>query len=202
MPPTKSHEDRFGAGYFDRFYESKKTRVHGKARVAQLCRGVTGMIAWFGGDLHAVLDVGAGPGLWRDWFAAHRKDTRYTSTDVSPYACERYGHVQRDIARWRGEEQYDLIVCQGVLQYLTDAEAAQAIENLGAMSRGFLYLEAITARDMREACDQVATDTAVHLRTAAWYRKRLEKHFDAVGCGLYYLKEGPLVFYELERGGR
>lgn len=195
-------KERFDAAYFDRFYESKKTRVHGKAQVARLARGVTELIAWFNGDLHAVLDVGAGPGLWRDWFAAHKKGVRYVSTDVSPYACERYGHVQRDIARWRGRERFDLVICQGVLQYLPEEDAARAIDNLAAMCRGFLYLEAITARDLREACDREATDVAVHLRTGAWYRKRLGAHFKQIGCGLYYVKDGPLAFYELEQAGR
>ena len=41
-----------------------------------------------------------------------------------------------------------------------------------------------------------------NLRTGAWSRKRLTKHFEAVGCGLYHRKDGPVVFYELERGGR
>src|SRR5690348_5635869 len=98
----------FGPEYFDRFYESRATRVHGKQEIARLARGVTGMIGWLGGDLHAVLDVGAGPGLWRDWFAAHMKETRYLSTDVSEYACQRYGHEQRDIARWRSKSRFDL----------------------------------------------------------------------------------------------
>jgi hypothetical protein len=194
-------EERFGAAYFDRFYESKKTRVHGKERIGHLCRGITEMIAWFDGDLRNVLDVGAGPGLWRDWFKKHKPEVRYVSTDVSAYACQRYGHEQRDIARWRGRERFDLVVCQGVLQYLGEDDAAAAIENLGAMTRGFLYLEAITQRDMREACDLEVTDVDVHTRTGDWYRERLGAHFQPVGCGLFVQKRSSLVFYELERGG-
>jgi predicted TPR repeat methyltransferase len=191
----------FGPEYFDRYYESKATRVYGEREIARLARGVTGMIAWLGGDLRAVLDVGAGTGLWRDWFAAHKSRVRYLSTDVSTYACERYGHEQRDIARWRGRERFDLVVCQGVLQYLPTADAEAAIDNMAAMCRGFLYLEVITARDLREACDTERTDVAVHARPGSWYRARLGEHFTTLGCGLYYRKGGPLVFYELEHGG-
>ncbi len=90
-------------------------------------------------------------------------------------------------------------MCQGVLPYLADDAAASAIDNLGAMARGFLYLEAITKTDFEEICDQQLTDGDVHLRAAAWYKKRLGEHFVNVGSGLYYVKRGPLRFYELER---
>jgi hypothetical protein len=189
----------FGADYFDRFYESPATRVYGEREIGRLARGVTGMIGWLGGDLNAVLDVGAGTGLWRDWFAAHRPHVRYRSTDTSAYACERYRHEQRDIARWRAREKFDLVVCQGVLQYLADEDAERAIENIAGMCRGFLFLEVVTQRDLRETCDTTRTDVAVHARTGAWYRMRLRQHFTMLGCGLHYAKSGPLVFYELEQ---
>ncbi len=191
-------KERFDAGYFDRFYGSRKTRVHGKARVARLARGVTEMIAWFGGDIRSVLDIGAGAGLWRDWFAENKRSVRYVSTDASAYACERFGHTQRDIAHWCGRERYDLVVCQGVLPYLSNDDAARAIENIAGMSRGFLYLEAITARDVRDICDREATDVTVKKRTGAWYRARLGEHFVRLGCGLFYRTTGPLTFWELE----
>jgi predicted TPR repeat methyltransferase len=189
----------FDADYFDRFYESKETRVYGPREVARLARGVSGMIGWFGGDLRSVLDVGAGIGLWRDWFKKRRPKVRYRSTDVSPYACERYGHELRDITKWRARERFDLVVCHGVLQYLGDEDAERAIANMAAMCGGFLYLEVVTARDLREACDTSRTDVEVHTRTGAWYRARLREHFTILGCGLYYRRTGPLVFYELEQ---
>ena len=192
--------ERFDAAYFERFYESRKTRVYGRAQVAHLARAVRDWIAWFGGDLRAVVDVGAGTGMWRDWFRRHHPGVAYVSTDVSAYACERYGHEQRDIARWRARDKFDLVVCQGVLPYLSDADCVAAIDNLGAMTRGFLYLEAITTRDLRDVCDKTRTDHAVRPRSGAWYRRELGRHYIPVGCGLYYVKTGPLHFYELERG--
>jgi hypothetical protein len=195
-----SADAQFDETYYRRYYEDSRTRVHDAAKIAHLARGVTEMVQWYGGRLDSVLDVGAGAGLWRDWFAKHRPQSKYRSTEFSAYACEAYGHEQRDISRWRARERFDLIVCQGVLQYLTDTDCASAIENLGVMARGFLYLEAITKKDFEEVCDQGKTDGAVHLRRASWYRARLGAHFLPVGSGLYYSKRGPLQFYELERG--
>jgi hypothetical protein len=188
----------FDAAYYGRFYESTKTRVHGAPEVSHLAAGITSMLAWWGADLRNVLDVGAGTGLFRDWFRQHRPDVKYRSTEYSAYACAKYGHEQRDIASWRDKGRFDLVVCQGVLPYLDNASAARAIENLGAMTRGFLYLEAITARDLRDVCDQELTDVQVFPRSGSWYRTRLDAHFVCVGGGLYYAADGPLSFYELE----
>jgi hypothetical protein len=189
----------FDAAYFRRFYESRRSRVYGKEQIDQLARGVTGFVGWFGGDLEDVLDVGAGTGLWRDWFHENLPDVRYRSLDVSAYACEQYGHERRDISAWRARDRFDLVVCQGVLPYLDDGACDRAIANMGAMCRGFLYLEAITARDLRDVCDRSRTDVTVHARPAAFYRRLLARHFEPVGCGLYHVKAGDIVFYDLER---
>jgi len=188
---------RFDEAYYHRHYAGR-SRVHSAREIARLATGVTGLCDWLGVELSAVLDVGAGPGLWRDWFRRHRPRTRYRSTDVSPYACGRYGHERRDISRWRSRERHDLIVCQGVLQYLDDAAAARALENLGAMARGLLYLEAITAGDLAEVVDREATDLSIHARTGAWYRRRLAPAFVQVGAGLWAARRASLPLYELE----
>jgi len=188
----------FDAAYFDRFYERKQTRVYDAKKVEDLARGVISMIRWLGGDVRTVLDVGAGAGFWRAYLKTNEPRVRYTSIDASPYACERYGHEQRDIARWKSGERYDLIVCQGVLPYLSDDDATRALENIGAMAAGFLYLEAITKRDVRDVCDLDKTDARIHERDGAFYLQTLRAHFVRVGCGLYYARRGPLRFYELE----
>ncbi len=188
---------RFDEAYYRRHYAGR-ARVHSAREIARLAEGVTGLAAWLGVEIERVLDVGAGPGLWRDWFRRHRPRVRYRSTDVSPYACARYGHERRDVSRWRSRERHDLVVCQGVLQYLDDAAAARAVDNLGAMCRGLLYLEAITARDLAEVVDRDATDLAVHGRPGAWYRRRLDRHFVQVGAGLWAARRAGLALYELE----
>jgi predicted TPR repeat methyltransferase len=190
----------FDASYFRRFYESRRSRVYGGEEIDDLARGVTGFLRWFGCDVERVLDVGAGTGLWGRWFRAHLPEVQVRSLDVSEYACAKYGHERRDISAWRGRSRYDLVICQGVLPYLEDRACARAIANMAAMCRGFLYLEAITARDLRDVCDRGRTDTRVLARPASFYRRLLARHFEPVGCGLYHVRGGDKLFYELERG--
>ncbi len=192
---------RFDAAYFRRFYCSRRSRVYGPEQIENLAHGVSGFVQWFGGELDRVLDVGAGTGLWRDWFRANMPAVEYRSIDVSEYACATYGHEHRDIATWRGRRKYDLVVCQGVLPYLEAAACERALANMAAMCRGFLYLEAITARDLRDVCDRSSTDTRVHARPASFYRRALARHFEPIGCGIHHVLGGDKLFYELERGG-
>ena len=133
---------------------------------------------WFGGEIGSVLDLGAGTGLWKDWFREHMPERALPVVDVSEYACKRYGHERRDISRWRAREKFDLVVCQGVLPYLDDEACDRAIANMAAMCRGFLYLEAITSRDLREVVDRARTDVTVRSRPATFYRRLLARHFE------------------------
>jgi len=189
---------RFDDAYYRRFYVDPATRVYTRRRHASLVAGVVSLIEWFGGELATVLDVGAGLGWWGAWLARHRRKTRVVSTELEPEICERYGHVQADITRWRLGERFDLVVCQGVLPYLDDAGATRAIENLAAMSGGFLYLEAITKEDFRGSIDAQRTDLRVTLRSAAFYRRLLKPHYQEVGGGLFAARSSELPFYALE----
>ena len=190
----------FDASYFRSYYESRRSRVYGSEQIADLARGVTGFVQWFGGRIDRVLDVGAGTGLWGDWVRASLPEASYRSIDVSEYACTKYGHEHRDISRWRARTKFDLVICQGVLPYLDEEACTKAITNIAAMCRGFLYLEAITDRDLRDVCDRSRTDITVHARPATFYRRLLARAFEPVGCGLHHIKGGEQVFYELERG--
>jgi hypothetical protein len=126
-------------------------------------------------------------------------EVSYRSIDLSEYACAKYGHERRNIATWRARQKFDLIVCQGVLPYLDDGACRRAIANIASMCRGFLYLEAITARDLRDVCDRRRTDVRVLARPKAFYRRALAPHFEPLGCGLHHVRGGSILFYDLER---
>jgi hypothetical protein len=56
----------------------------------------------------------------------------------------------------------------------------------------------LTREDWDERCDRRRTDSAVHLRTADWYRRRFERHFVNTGGGLFLSSRSPAVPWELE----
>jgi trans-aconitate methyltransferase len=159
---------------------------------------VVGLCEWWGLEVRRVLDVGAGPGYWRDWLQAQRPGVEYVGIDVSEHACRRWGHARADIAVWTPPAPCDLVVCQGVLQYLDDPACAAAIANLAAATSGVLYLEVPTVADRATVLDTAATDLDVHWRTGAWYRRRLGRWFRPAGAGLWVRSGSGVLLYELE----
>jgi hypothetical protein len=197
-PKAQAARNTFDLAYYDRFYVDPKTRVDDEAHHAQLATFVVTLIEWSGVEIERVLDVGAGVGRWGAWLRRNRPSVEVVSTELDEEVCKRFGHERRDISSWRDRRRYDLVICQGVLPYLDDDAAERALENLAAMCRGFLYLEAITAKDLDEVCDRSRTDLRVHARKGSWYRARLRRHFVEVGAGLFYVKDGDVAFFELE----
>jgi SAM-dependent methyltransferase len=189
---------QFDARYYDRYYRSKRTRVTSPREIQTLGRFVCGYLGYMGLPVRRVLDAGCGLGYWRSVVAQHYPRARYTGIELSEYLCRELGWTQASIAEYRGRGSFDLVICQGVLQYLNDRDAAAAIENLGRLCRGALYLEALTAEDWRDHCDRDCTDGAVHLRKDVWYRTRLLRHFRACGGGVFLHKDAAPVLFTLE----
>ncbi|MBX3127165.1 MAG: class I SAM-dependent methyltransferase [Polyangiaceae bacterium] len=192
---------RFDEAYYHRFYENPKTRVIAPEEHAHLAQFVFSFAAYNHVEVKTALDIGAGVGLWKDWIKKNAKGVTYTGTEVSQSMCKKHGYQHRDIARWRDRKKYDLIVCQGVLQYLPDPDVAPAIANIAAMSRGLVYMEVTTRHDLRERCDTARTDNDIHIRNGSYYRGILSKHLTSVGCGLWWSKEREAPFFELETAG-
>jgi SAM-dependent methyltransferase len=189
---------RFDEAYYQRFYEDPKTQVYTAEDHDALASFIFAFARWNQLSIKSVLDIGAGVGHWKRWLEVNAEDVRYTGTEVSKAMCKRFGHQNRDIARWRDRKKHDLIVCQGVLQYLPDPDIAPAIANIAAMAKGLVYLEITTRGDLRENCDLSRTDQDIHVRNGSYYRGILTKHFITVGCGLWWPKDVPAPFYELE----
>jgi SAM-dependent methyltransferase len=189
---------RFDEAYYHRFYENPATRVYGPEEHAHLCQFVFSFAKWNRLEMKTALDIGAGIGLWKSWIAANEKGIKYTGTEVSQAMCKKHGLQHRDIARWRDRKKYDLIICQGVLQYLPDPDVAPAIANIAAMAKGLVYIEVTTRSDLRDNVDKTRTDTDIFIRNGSYYRGIFAKHLITVGCGLYWPRDKTSPFYELE----
>lgn len=187
---------QFNADYYKRFYG--RGGVHDKKRIAQLGSAVHNMCAWWGVAPKSVLDIGAGPGLWRDWYRENFPNVRVTSTDVSEYACEKFGHQLSDISQWTPPRTFDLVICHGVLQYPDDASVEAAVENIATATRHVLYLEIPTLLDFQTIVDPSSTDMEVHQRPGDWYRELLDPYFVQAGAGLWVRRGGGVLLYELE----
>jgi len=195
--------ERFDADYYRRFYLDRSTRVSDRAAIAKLARFVAGYVAYLDLPVRAILDVGCGLGHWQAAAARLWPRARYFGVEISDYLCRRHGWFQGSIvdldpSRLRRGGTFDLVVCQGVMQYLDDRQAATAIANLGRWCTGALYLEALTKADWERHVDRQRTDGAVHLRAGGWYRRRLDRHFLACGGGLFVSKAAGVTLFELE----
>jgi chemotaxis methyl-accepting protein methylase len=144
--------------------------------------------------------VGCGIGLWREVIEREFPGAEYEGMEVSEYLCDLHGWRRGNIADFRSRKHYDLVICQGVLQYLDAAEAKRAMENLAQACRGALYLEALTREDWDNVADQSRTDGDTHLRSARWYRKELRPKFAHVGGGVWLSPRAEVPLYELEKG--
>jgi SAM-dependent methyltransferase len=173
--------NRFDAGYYAKWYnDAERADIAGRA-----LRFVLSYIDHMDTEIDTVLDLGCGVGLWKKALARQARGVRYTGVEVSPYLCKKYGWHKGDASSYSPGRSFDLVVCQGVLQYLPDQECAQAIENLARLAKRFLYLEVLTTGDAEEVCCPEGTDFEVHVRDAAWYARRINRHFVNLGGGLY-----------------
>jgi hypothetical protein len=119
-----------------------------------------------------------------------RPSIHYQGVDPSPYAVARFGRrrniLRGDVASLDTlplRDGYDLVVANGVLNYLEPDELRDALPRLLRRADGMLYLEIFTD------ADDVTGDTRFrHLESPAWYR-RLLRDAGLVGLGMHcYLR--------------
>lgn len=189
----------FDQAYYQRFYKDRRTRVADRKSCERLAGFVFAYLDYLRLPVERVLDLGCGTGLWRREVRQRHPDAIYVGVEKSAYACRRYGWEWGSVVDYRAREDFDLVICQGVLQYLEDDEAEAALENLPRLAKSALYLEFLTTEDWERNCNQEKTDGQVHLRSVTWYRKRLRRHFRNCGGGLFLAKGSPAVLYEIEK---
>jgi SAM-dependent methyltransferase len=188
----------FNEAYYRKYYQDPRTRVGDRKGCRALANFLFAYLKYLQVPVASVLDLGCGIGLWRDEVLRHRSAARYVGVENSAHACRKYGWEQGSVTDYRPAEDFDLVLCHDVLQYLDDGEAEAAMRNLAGLAKSALHLEVLTAEDWANNCDQEKTDGGVHLRGAAWYRERLKPRFFACGGGLFLARNTPAVLYELE----
>jgi len=192
---------RFDEDYYRRFYADPATRSVTVAEVRRQVAFVAAYLRHMELPVRRILDLGCGLGLMREPLASAFPSARYTGVEWSEHLCQRLGWEHGSVVDYPGRGRYDLVICHDVVQYLADSDAGRAIDNLGRLTRGALYLGVLTREDWERNCDRERTDGQVHLRAARWYRRRLARHFVAAGGGMFLAREAPVVLWELETAG-
>lgn len=195
MPDTAT---RFDRAYYDRFYRNPETRAASEHDAKIEAQFVAAYLRHLDVEVERIVDVGCGLGRMLNALAGLFPGTVVHGVDPSDYVCRRYGWERAALPDFAPQRPFDLVVCQDVLAYLDDSEAAAAIVTLGRIARRALYFGALAAEDLA-LCNPARTDTDVYLRPASWYRRRLARRFEAVGGGLWLKKPVDAVIWTLDR---
>lgn len=189
----------FDASYYARYYFDKKTKVADRQHVERLGTFVSSYLKYLRVPVHRVLDVGCGVGLWRDIVARHFPHARYQGVEVSEYLCGRYGWERGSVVDYQAREPFDFVICQGVLAYLSPIDLKRALRNLGTLSHGALFVEAVTLEDYEnDIVDEELTDPLLFRHRAEVYRRGLSSKFKGLGGGLWLNRRADVPLFSLE----
>ena len=192
----------FDEAYYQRFYFDKKTSVVDPAHMERLGAFVCSYLQYLRVPVLRVLDVGCGIGLWKDMVTRHFPQAHYQGVEFSPYLCERYGWQQGSVVDFATSEPFDFVICQGVLPYLSPPDLQAALLNLGRLSRGALYVEAVAREDYeQDIIDEDLTDHRIFRHRASLYRRGLGENFVELGGGVWLSRRAGLPLFALEHAG-
>lgn len=170
--------ETFDQAYFDKWYRDPRHRVRTTAERARQVRFVVAAAEQFlERPITSVLDVGAGEGHWEPVLRALRPRIRYVGVDPSEHAVRRYG-ARRGIRLGSIETldtltlpaDFDLVLCVGMLYYLTSRQFRRGVRALHAHCGGLAYLELFTADDVLDGDLPMGT-----ARSGAWYRREMAR---------------------------
>ena len=179
---------RYDQSYYHRWYRNPRTRVitpGDTKRKASLALSAAEYM--LGRPVRTVLDVGAGEGAWLPALRALRPGLRYTGVDPSEYVVRRFG--KRRNIHWGTfgaldevgllSGTYDLVVCCGVVNYLTKRELERGLEVIAAMLAGVAFIEVWTT------ADAVVGDRRQWTEHTAQYYRRIFRRAGLIACGMH-----------------
>ena len=178
---------RYDDTYFHRWYRDPRTRVimpSDTKRKAHLALSAAEYM--LERPVRTVLDVGAGEGAWRSALKAIRPAVRYVGVDPSEYVVRRFGR-RRNIVRGsfgglaeaRLPGTFDLVVCCGVVNYLSRTELERGLAAIADLLVGVAFIEVWTTAD-----DVVGDRRGWHEHSPPYYRK-LFRRAGLVACGMH-----------------
>ena len=189
----------FDEAYYQRYYFDKKTSVADPGHVQRLGDFVCSYLQFLRVPVRRVLDVGCGIGLWREALSKHFPNAQYNGLEYSGYLCQRYGWERGSVVNYRSAEPFDLVICQGVLPYLSAADLQTALHNLGTLCKGALYVEAVAREDYEQGTiDEDLTDPRLFRHRAALYRRGLSHGFIELGGGVWLSRKAEVPLFALE----
>jgi SAM-dependent methyltransferase len=197
-PDPAAEPVRFGREYYRRYYLDSRTAVVTRAETRARARLIAALTTHAGITVRRILEAGCGTGMLRAALRPLLPRASYVALESSEYLCRRYGWTSGRIESYRAQRPFDLVICYDVLQYLEDAAAARSLSNLGRLCRGVLYFSALTRFDYTHNCDRSRTDADVRLRSARWYRARLQRSFQEAGFGFWLRRGAAFTLWELE----
>ncbi len=164
---------RYDKAYFDKWYRHAAHRVKSPTELARQVRFVLSAAEWvLGRPVRTVLDVGCGEGNWQPVLRALAPRVHYDGVDPSEYAVKRFGK-RRGLQQGSIEsldtltlrDDYDLVVCCGMLNYLSPWQLRCGLSKVARRTSGMAYLELFAKGDAIEG------DTGwPPLKPVAWYR--------------------------------
>lgn len=158
MTDERGNRGRYDRGYFDKWYRDPRYRVKTAVELRRQVRFVLSTAEWIlNRPVKSVLDVGCGEGQWRSQLRALRPSLEYEGVDPSSYVVERYGKRRNirqggigELLSVASKESYDLVICCGMLNYLSLSELEAGVKNVAQLTGGVAYLELFTAADSYE----------------------------------------------------
>jgi SAM-dependent methyltransferase len=194
---------RYDRAYFDKWYRNPRHRVKSPKELERQVRFVLFTAEWvLGRPVKSVLDVGCGEGNWRAVLRTLRPRIGYEGIDPSEYAVERFGKARNirlggieDIERVAHRDDYDLVVCCGMLNYLDERQLRSGIRQVASRTGGVAYLELFTGDDAFEG-DTSWPDP----RSTGWYRRLISKSgLHSIGMHCYIPAHRVELVASLER---
>lgn len=194
---------RYDRAYFDKWYRNLRHRVKSPGELDRQVRFVLNTAEWVHGRaVRTVLDVGCGEGNWRAALRKLRPSISYEGIDPSEYAVRRFGKTRNislggieDVERVAKRTQYDLVVCCGMLNYLSPEQLAAGLRQVSNVVDGVAYLELFTSDDAFEG------DTSWPApQSTAWYKRLMRRHhLHPIGLHCYVPASRKTLVASLER---